>query len=94
MVQSCAKSALRHLTIRKTTKKSNAEKRVATKNPFSGPFVVKREKDSRNGFRGISIYAEGWKVAIANMVMDPHYDNELATANLIAELLNWNEQRE
>lgn len=56
--------------------------------PYPGPYIAKREHDSRNGWRGVSVYAEGGKIAIANMIADPFRDNEFETAKLIAEALN------
>lgn len=61
--------------------------------PYSGPYVAKKEADGR-GWRGISVYAEGGKVAICNMVSDPFRDNEWETAKLIAEALNEHAARE
>lgn len=64
-----------------------------TKIPYSGPYVARRDSDGR-GWKGISVYAEGGKVAICNMVMDPFRGNEWKTAQLIAEALNEHAARE
>lgn len=62
--------------------------------PYSGPYVAKRVTDAKSGFRGVSVYAEGGKVAIANMIADPFYDNECEMAQLIALALNEHEARD